>query len=100
MFTTRGNRTATTDHEVFAATIYPRSPRNDWREISIRAGSQEEADGLASRVEEGGYSGIFLVSPARASARLVDEWGRVFRVGHWPREDAEPSAAKPLQSRD
>lgn len=85
MFAARGNHAPTyTDEKIFSTTLYPRSTDSDWREIVIRARSQEEADRLASRVEEGGYSGIFLISPARACARLVDEWGRVFRVGHWP----------------
>lgn len=105
MFSTRGNHKATTDAGAgpgarararagdCVATVYPRSPHNDWREISINATTQEEADSLAARVEEGGYTGIFLVSPARASARLVDEQGRVFRIGHWPREGQPGRAA-------
>ena len=94
MFATRGHHGPTySDQEIFSTTVYPRSPNSDWREIAIRAGSQAEAERIAMRVEEGGYSGIFLVSPARACARLVDEWGRVFRVGNWPREDGDGSDA-------
>lgn len=91
MFAGRDHHAPATEEELFSTTLYPRSPRGDWREIAIRARSQDEADRLAMRVEETGYSGIFLVSPARASARLVDEWGRVFRVGHWPSEDDGPA---------
>lgn len=69
------------------ATLVPRSSRNDWREIAVRAATREEAEELAARLEDDGYSGIFLVSPARASARLVDRWGRIFRIGPWPREE-------------
>ena len=76
------------------ATRFPRSTRNDWREIAVRAATRDEADALAGQVEENGYSGIFLVSPARASARLVDRWGRVFRIGAWPKaEDGAGSRA-------
>lgn len=94
MFATRGTQAFTyTDEKTFSTTLYPRSPNSDWREIAIRASSQAEAERIAMRVEEGGYSGIFLVSPARASARLIDEWGRVFRVGNWPREDGDGSTS-------
>lgn len=93
MFATRGNRKTTTNDKSFVSTIYPRSPHNDWREIAIYAKTQEEADTLAARVQEGGYTGIFLVSPAHASARLVDEQGRVFRIGHWPQKDQPDQAA-------
>ena len=87
MFAGRGSHGPAPDEEGGATTtLYPRSPDSDWREIAIRADNKEDAERLAKRVEEGGYSGVFFVSPARASARLVDGWGQVFLVGHWPRE--------------
>ncbi|WP_333619953.1 hypothetical protein [Dietzia sp.] len=81
---------------VVLATRFPSSTRNDWREIAVRAATRDEADALAAQVEENGYSGIFLVSPARASARLVDRWGRVFRIGAWPKaEDGAETGVRP-----
>ena len=59
-------------------------PDSPWRTASVAAGSCVDANTASTAALVGGRDAVGWLQSRKLPARLVDEQGRVFRIGGWP----------------